>query len=260
MASPSAGMHFMTRAPPMARPTCSTPSDICAAQSPGGTDARAEATCRRGMCVPGGQVPLRTLVQVFDQRLYRFQIDLPDLNPHTACSTRVEPPRSSAPECTYAGGGCAISDRGVWLGWRCTRSARFRHACCLPRSRRAAECGGRPDTARRPVCCTRNDRPPPYGQMSHVCPDGACSASPDQFSTRGGHVPGSPRSPLAWAGPWSPPHRCSRSARCRSDRSRREADAIARHGQLRVQRENVVDRHREVVVAEHCEVGCPTGL
>src|SRR5450631_3842279 len=68
----SADMHFLTRAPPMARPTCSAPSDICAAQRPGGTNARAEATCRRAMCVTGGQVPLGTLVRVFDLRLYRF--------------------------------------------------------------------------------------------------------------------------------------------------------------------------------------------
>src|SRR5665647_1572212 len=44
-------------------------------------------------------------------------------------------------------------------------------AACRDRGR-AAERGGRPDTARCPACCTRNDHPPPYGQMSHVCPDG----------------------------------------------------------------------------------------
>jgi len=37
-------------------------------------------------------------------------------------------------------------------------------AACRDRGR-AAERGGRPDTARRPACCTRNDHPPPYGQM-----------------------------------------------------------------------------------------------
>ena len=126
-----------------------------------------------GGCVSQvGKSPSGHLFKSLTSGCIVFEIDLPDLNPHTACSARVERPRSSAPECTYAGGVCAISDRGVWLGWRCTRSARFRHACCLPRSRRAAECGGRPDTARRPACCTRNDRPPPYGQMSHVCPHG----------------------------------------------------------------------------------------
>jgi len=39
------------------------------------------------------------------------EIDLRDLNPHTACSTRVEPPRSSARGCTNAAGVCDLGSR-----------------------------------------------------------------------------------------------------------------------------------------------------
>ena len=36
------------------------------------------------VCVPGGQVPLRTLVRVFDLQIFTIIDDLPDLNPYTA--------------------------------------------------------------------------------------------------------------------------------------------------------------------------------
>ena len=43
------------------------------------------------VCVPGGQVPSGHLFEPLTRGYIVSEIDLPDLNPHTACSTRVEP-------------------------------------------------------------------------------------------------------------------------------------------------------------------------
>jgi len=166
MASRSAGMQVMTRAPPL--------HDRKAVRLRTFALLRTLETPVLGLKpdVEGvsqvGKSPSGHLFESLTSGCIVFEIDLPDLNPHTACSTRVEPPRSSAPECTNAAGVCAISDRGVWLGWRCTRSARCRHACCLPRSR----AGGRTRGPSRHCSASSllyAERPPPSVRTNEPC-------------------------------------------------------------------------------------------
>jgi len=68
------------------------------------------------VCVPGGQVPSGHLFESLTFSYIVSEITPPDLNPHTACSTRVEPPRSRARGCTNASDVRAISDRRGWTG------------------------------------------------------------------------------------------------------------------------------------------------
>ena len=173
MASRSVGMQgYEPRPSPIASRTRDCPArDVCAARSPEDSSARPEARCRR--CVSQvGKSPSGHLFESLTCGYIVFEIDLPDLNPNAVCSTRVEPPRSRAPECTNAAGVCAISDRGAWLGWRGTRSARCRHACCLPRSRAGGRTRGPSRHCSASSLLYAERPPPPYGQMSHVCPDG----------------------------------------------------------------------------------------
>ena len=147
---------------------------------------KAAAGCRR--CVSQvGKSPSGHLFESLTTGCIVSEIDSPDLDPHTACSTRVEPPRSSDRERSNSAGVCAISDRGVWLGWRCTRSARCRHACCLPRSR----AGGRTRGPSRHCSASSlqyAERPPPSVRTNEPCLSGRQGALRRLISFRRGEV------------------------------------------------------------------------
>jgi hypothetical protein len=80
MASRSAGTRVVNRAPPMARPSGGTPSDVCALQSPGVTGSENGSQMSK-VCVPGGQVPSGHLFESLNCGYIVSEIGPPDLTP-----------------------------------------------------------------------------------------------------------------------------------------------------------------------------------